>query len=89
MEEKSSHEYLSDEFGKDSFNALILMVYFWSRCHIVDILHSYDWIYLLDRRSPSIMSSPMSWKKTILWMLSCSRRAIWTLNRYLVSEALH
>jgi hypothetical protein len=28
MEEKSSHEYLSDEFGKDSFNALILMVYF-------------------------------------------------------------
>jgi hypothetical protein len=28
MEEKSSREYLSDEFGKDSFSAGILMVHF-------------------------------------------------------------
>jgi hypothetical protein len=28
MEERSSREYLSDEFGKDSFSAGTLMIYF-------------------------------------------------------------
>jgi hypothetical protein len=42
MEEKPSREYLSDEFGKDSFSAGMLMMQFWSRCHVEDIIHSYD-----------------------------------------------
>jgi hypothetical protein len=41
-EQKPSREYLSNEFGTNSFSAEILMVYCWSHCHVEDILHSYD-----------------------------------------------
>jgi hypothetical protein len=88
MEEKPCREYLSDEFETDFFSAGILMVYFWFRCRIEYILRSDNWISLFDRRSTvyHILSNVLA--KTILWMLFCCRRALWTLNCYLASGVL-
>jgi hypothetical protein len=85
MEENPSREYLSDEFGINSFDAGILIVYFCSRCHVEGILYSDDSISSFDQRSTAYHTLSNVAAKTILWMLSCCRRALRTLNGYLAS----
>jgi hypothetical protein len=88
MEEMASREYLSDDFGKHSIRAGILMGSFWSRRHVEDVVHSSNWIHLFGGLSTGyhILSNVV--EKTLLGMLYCSRRALWTLSCDLVSEVL-
>jgi hypothetical protein len=76
MEKQPSCEYLTDEFGKDSFIAGILMMSFWARCRVEDIIHSSEWIDLFDRRSRADHVLSNAVEHAIIWMLLCSRRAL-------------
>jgi hypothetical protein len=63
MEEKPSREYLSDEFGTNSFSAGILMVYFDLVVMLkISFIPTIEFPY--STGSPLfIMSSPMSWQR--------------------------
>jgi hypothetical protein len=64
MKEKPSREYLSDEFGKDSFSAGILMVYFDLVVMLkISFIPTIEFPY--STGGPLfIISSPMSWKRS-------------------------
>jgi hypothetical protein len=87
IKEKPTREYLSDEFGIDSFSAGILMMHF-DLVVMLNIFHSYDWLSLFDRRSTAYHALSNVVTIIIPWMLPCSRRAFWTLNCYLASRVL-
>jgi hypothetical protein len=65
MEEKPYHEYLPVEFGKDSFSAGILMVYF-DLVVMLKIFFIPTIEFTYSTASPLlIISSPMPWKRPL------------------------